>query len=500
MARKLTKEDFIARAKQVHGDKYDYSKSEYCGKDKPLIVICPIHGEFKQTPNNHWKGKGCAKCSGNHKLTLTEFIKKANEIHNNKYDYSNVNYVNTNTPVSIICPIHGSFIQTPSKHLAGRGCPSCGIDKMKSTNYEKYGVVYSIASKTVQDKIKKSFLNKYGVDNPGTLNFVKERIRKTNMKKFGVPYAIASDSVRKKSQDTLFAKYGVNTPFASELIRDKAKQTMMNIYNVTTPILNPIIAKKIQNTNIIQYGYKSPLESPKIQEKCNQSLISNYGVKNPAQSGIIKDKIKNTLLEKYGVTSTFASDTIREKSKQTMLARYGTEYPMQSNEIKEKSKKTCVEKYGATHPMKTEYVKNKVYKTKRERKSFNTSKPEENLYQLLINVFGINNVLRQYSSDVYPFACDFYISSIDAYIELNANWTHGEHPFDKNNASDIAKMNLWKELSNKKHSRFYLQAIETWTLRDVAKYETAKKNHLNYIVFWDNDLTDAKQWIQGINV
>lgn len=78
MSKRLTTNDFIERAIQVHGGKYDYSKSEYAGKDKPIIIICPIHGEFVQTPNNHWKGKGCSKCSNNHKLTQSEFIDKAN--------------------------------------------------------------------------------------------------------------------------------------------------------------------------------------------------------------------------------------------------------------------------------------------------------------------------------------------------------------------------------------------------------------------------------------
>ena len=129
--RKLTTEEFIERARKVHGDKYDYSKVEYVNSSTKVCIICIEHGEFWQTPNCHLDGQGCPKCgikkrSVNKTLTAEEFIKKAMDIHRNKYGYSNVEYLNIRTKVCIICPEHGEFWQVPSYHLSGNGCPECG--------------------------------------------------------------------------------------------------------------------------------------------------------------------------------------------------------------------------------------------------------------------------------------------------------------------------------------------------------------------------------------
>jgi hypothetical protein len=119
-------EEFIQKAKLVHGDKYNYSKVEYINNHTKVTIICPKHGEFKQQPANHLNNMGCPKCVGNIKLTTTDFLSKAKEIHGDKYDYSKVEYVGIFNHVKIICPIHGEFEQTPRQHLKGRGCYKCG--------------------------------------------------------------------------------------------------------------------------------------------------------------------------------------------------------------------------------------------------------------------------------------------------------------------------------------------------------------------------------------
>ena len=138
--KRMTTEEFIAKAKKVHGDKYDYSKVEYVNNSTKICIICPKHGEFLQKPINHLHGQGCAKCSGNVKLTTEDFITEARKIHGNRYDYSKVEYVNSATKVRIICPEHGEFWQTPNSHLTGRGCLKCSIihvhNKQKSTTEE----------------------------------------------------------------------------------------------------------------------------------------------------------------------------------------------------------------------------------------------------------------------------------------------------------------------------------------------------------------------------
>lgn len=132
-SRQHNAEWFIKKAKEVHGDKYDYSKVVYKTINTKVCIICPEHGEFWQTPVNHiWSKNGCDKCGGTNKLTLEEFIKKSKKVHGNKYDYSKTKYVNNKTKVCIICPIHGEFLQRPNDHLSGYGCPKC-----KSSRLEK---------------------------------------------------------------------------------------------------------------------------------------------------------------------------------------------------------------------------------------------------------------------------------------------------------------------------------------------------------------------------
>lgn len=126
MPKKLSQEQFINRAKEIHGNKYDYSKVNYIGSENKVCIICPEHGEFWQTPHEHLRGGNCPKCGSRAKLNNISFIQKAKKIHGNKYDYSKVNYVNSLTPVCITCPEHGDFKQRPSAHLLGNGCPKCG--------------------------------------------------------------------------------------------------------------------------------------------------------------------------------------------------------------------------------------------------------------------------------------------------------------------------------------------------------------------------------------
>lgn len=136
----LTTQEFIKNAINVHGNKYDYSKVNYINNHTDIIIICKIHGDFKQLPNNHIHNNGCPLCSYNTlKLTQKQFIEKANKIHENKYTYKNSNYINNKSKITITCPIHGEFKQKPNKHLSGEGCRKCGNltiknKKLKNTN------------------------------------------------------------------------------------------------------------------------------------------------------------------------------------------------------------------------------------------------------------------------------------------------------------------------------------------------------------------------------
>jgi superfamily II DNA or RNA helicase len=117
--------NFIKEANEIHEDRYDYSLVEYSKSNQKVKIKCDIHGVFEQTPKSHLKGSNCPKCSGGVRKTNEFFIEQSNNLHNNIYDYSNVNYINAHTNVDIFCEIHGIFSQTPLSHLGGSGCPIC---------------------------------------------------------------------------------------------------------------------------------------------------------------------------------------------------------------------------------------------------------------------------------------------------------------------------------------------------------------------------------------
>ena len=115
---KYSKEQFVLKARETHGWKYDYSKVEYINSRTKICIICPEHGEFWQTPHSHLRGRGCPKCKlQNATLTTEEFIRRAKEMHGDKYDYSKVVYKKNNEKVCIICPEHGEFFIYPKGHI-----------------------------------------------------------------------------------------------------------------------------------------------------------------------------------------------------------------------------------------------------------------------------------------------------------------------------------------------------------------------------------------------
>jgi hypothetical protein len=157
--RTLSTDDFIKRSKEKHGDRYDYSETNYISSEKKLKIICRTHGSFMQLPNSHWqRGQGCPKCGRWSLLNTDVFKEKAEKVHGLKFDYSQVDYVNARTKVKIICPKHGIFEQVPQSHLRGSGCPIClesqGERKVALCLAEK-GIVY------VREKSFTKCRNKY---------------------------------------------------------------------------------------------------------------------------------------------------------------------------------------------------------------------------------------------------------------------------------------------------------------------------------------------------
>ncbi|RWZ87297.1 MAG: hypothetical protein EO766_12290 [Hydrotalea sp. AMD] len=192
MDNNLKRDRFISKANRIHNNKYNYSDVVYVNSHTKVTIICELHGNFNQLPTNHLQGQQCPICGINKRtqcLTKTQeaFVLESSIIHNNKYDYSLVKYINTHTKVDIICPIHGLFSQKPSNHLnLKQGCPKCIVSRRINTNLSKYNVCNPkqkhmvTALKFLQDKewLKDQYLIKgktalhisdeLGLDNTGS--------------------------------------------------------------------------------------------------------------------------------------------------------------------------------------------------------------------------------------------------------------------------------------------------------------------------------------------
>jgi len=146
--RKTSSDNFISKASYIHNNKYDYSKVNYNDCRSKIIIICPRHGEFTQSPASHLVGCGCTVCAlenarNKTRKTLEQFIKEANHIHNNLYNYSKTNYKSVEHKIDIICFEHGIFKQTPHMHLIGQGCPKCR-KSFGHNNIRKYLITKNI--------------------------------------------------------------------------------------------------------------------------------------------------------------------------------------------------------------------------------------------------------------------------------------------------------------------------------------------------------------------
>ena len=163
---KYSTDEWVDKAKKIHGDKYDYSKVNYINKNTKICIICPKHGEFWITPDKHVNSKqGCPKCAKNYKLDTDSFVKKARLVHGEFYNYDKCLYKDTETKVCIVCPEHGEFWQTPHGHLSGHGCPMCheekNINEIKLFNFLKDNINEEIISQYKEDWLSGQTLDIY---------------------------------------------------------------------------------------------------------------------------------------------------------------------------------------------------------------------------------------------------------------------------------------------------------------------------------------------------
>lgn len=373
---------------------------------------------------------------------------------------------------------------------------------------------------TIKKKIN-TWINKYGVDNPFKSDIIKRKIVNTNLEKYGVEHNMQSDAGKQRFRDSCIDKYGVDHPSKVKEFQDKKKKTWIMKYGESHPLKNRKVLEKQKQTNLRKYGVEHTTEVEEFKKRIKATNIEKYGVDNPFKADIIKnkikttnnrknidnpnrmkliqEKIKNTNIEKYGTNSFSRTPEYKEKYKNTSLDIYGVEYPTQDNKIKQKTKNTITERYGTVDNPSPENIsqtnhfkelipsiQEKIYNTKKKNNTFKTSNPENEIYKNLIIKYP--DTIRQYKDEKYPYNCDFYIPSNQLYIEINFSWMHGKEAYT-GAAYQKKIVAMWLERSNelnfrKKPKAAYLNAINSWTRRDVEKKICADRNKLNWLCFY----------------
>ena len=270
--RRLTTEEFVEKARKVHGNKYDYSKVNYVASDEKVCIICPEHGEFWQTPSNHLMGQRCPQC-GNisrgilKRLTTEEFVEKARKVHGNKYDYSKVNYVTSDEKVCIICPEHGEFWQSTGNHLQGNGCPKCVPLYSKPEN-KALQFVYDVLGKENVETRNRIILRGKELD----IYIPSKRIaiefdgifwhnELTKDKYFHINKTIECE----KNNIHLFHIFEDEWKYKQDII----KSMLLNIFDKTP---NKIMARKCEIREVSTHEASTFLDNNHLQGKCGSSV------------------------------------------------------------------------------------------------------------------------------------------------------------------------------------------------------------------------------------
>ena len=263
------------------------------------------------------------------------------------------------------------------------------------------------------------------------------------------------------SSNDIYTKYNIDK---SKLKRDYIKEPLQKIYK-SNSFLN--FKWELPSDDDIKYLYIDLNLS--LDDLVNIFKINKISIRRQIYSlNIIKSKeLKNikrkeTTLSKYNVENIYQLKSIQEKQKQSVLKKYGDTCYQHTDDFNNKSHQ----------------IAEKIFQTRKKNKTTNTSQNEIKIYQMLCKKF--DDVKTQYKSKLYPFACDFYIPSIDTYIEYQGIWTHGKEPY-----IGTDEQNKILEKWRNKNTIFYNNAIHNWTISDTIKRKTAKDNNLNWIEFFN---------------
>ena len=365
-------------------------------------------------------------------------------------------------------------------HLSKANSSAESLQKMRETCRQRYGTDYASQSKDIHDKQMAS-LEHTLISKHGTMDAFKEHqsellksdevnknIRKSLAeKKDELSKIRSSEEWRQKYTDTIIERFGSMAEFSNHIVSKACAE-----YESYDDFKKDIDAKK--KKTILKKHASLEEYNATCREKQMETILAKYGSIEAFEA-----HRKDTIIAKYGSIEAYEAHR-----KEIIIAKYGSveEY---NKHIREKQNETIIEKYGSIETYR-KYVTDSMIETKRKNHTFCTSSTEEKVVKMLDG----NNIkyIRQYKCDTYPFCCDIYLVDYELFIEIQASWTHGKMPFDANDAACQAQLSDWIEKS--KTSKYYKNAIEVWTLRDVKKREVAAANNLQYIEIFSNDANE----------
>lgn len=334
-----------------------------------------------------------------------------------------------------------------------------------------------------------------------------EKIKNTCLKKYGTTCASKSPEVKEKMIKTSIERYGVTNGGGSEQSIEKAKRTTKERYGEEYYTRTKEYKERAREVNQRKYGKDYYTQTEEYRERAKATCLEKYGTEYSVQAESVKEKARKTCLEKYGVTNGGSSEQAKQKAKGTCQEKYNVNYYTQTEEYKQKYKQTCLEKYGSTNYFSSEVFYEKVIKTKKSMSRF-----EQKIFDYLKEIFDESDIISQYKDERYKnqrtnykWNCDFYIKSLDLFIEVQGIKEHNNHPFNPNDQNDLNELALLKQkeqekLKEKNYTR-YSSIIEGWTVIDPMKRQVAQENHLKYLELFDSKISfeEFKNLISNID-
>ncbi|ADB04136.1 Csr/MutH/archaeal HJR family nuclease [Marseillevirus marseillevirus] len=300
------------------------------------------------------------------------------------------------------------------------GCAECAKKQQQETCLKKYGAKNPFGNKEIQEKAKKTIIEKYGTE-----------------------FVSRNAEVKKKTAETNIKKYGAACSLANKKVREKAKRTCLEKYGADSAIKIPEFRKRIGETNEKRYGAKNVFASQEIKEKIKKNLKEKYGVEHNMQRPKVYQKARDTCKERLGTDFPMQNSDVKEKSKATCNRKFGVDYPMQNEEVKGKTVASNLERFGERNAMQNSEILEKQQRAAFRYKTYTFPSgrqmdyqgyehfaidlllkrgiPEENIHNPLKKGIRIPYTFKEKNRLYNP---DIFVDSLNLLVEVKSSWTY----------------------------------------------------------------------------